>query len=96
MTMQTDVKAAACAAGTSTTAFAGRSRFKGAVLAIPAAGGTLTIKDGGASGATKFSLVVPSGDATVTSILVPGEGVLFETDMYVTCPANMPVTVFYG
>ena len=94
--MQTDVKAAACAANGSTTAFGGRSRLKGMVVALPAAGGTLTVKDGGASGATKFSLVIPSGDATVTNILIPGEGILFETDMYVTCPADMPATVFYG
>lgn len=96
MAMQYDVKAAACAAGASTTAFANRTRLKGLVIAVPAAGGTLTIKDGGAAGTTKFSLVIPAGDAVLSSILVPGEGVLFETSMYVTCPADMPVTVFYG
>jgi hypothetical protein len=94
--MQTDVKAAACAANDSTTAFNGRSRLKGMIICTPAAGGTLTVKDGGSSGATKFSLVVPAGDATVANVLIPGEGILFETDMYVTCPAGMPVTVFYG
>jgi hypothetical protein len=96
MGMQTDVKAAYCAANASTTAFAGRSRLKGLVVAIPAAGGTVTAKDGGASGDILFVFTVPSGDATVVNILVPGEGVLFKTDMYVTCSANMPVTVFYG
>ena len=94
--MQTDVKAAACAANASTTAFNGRARLKGLVAAFPATGGTLTVKDGGASGTTRFSLVVPSGDATVQNILIPGEGILFETDLYVTCPADMPATVFYG
>ena len=96
MAMQTDVKSAACPANASTTAFNGRTRLKGLVIAVPAAGGTLTVKDGGTSGTTKFSLVIPAGDATVQNILIPGEGVLFETDMYVTCPADMPVTVFYG
>jgi hypothetical protein len=94
--MQTDVKAAACAANDSTTAFNGRTRLKGLVIAAPAAGGTLTVKDGGASGATRFSLVIPAGDATMFNVLVPGEGVLFDTSLYVTCPADMPVTVFYG
>ena len=94
--MQTDVKAAACAANDSTTAFAGRARLKGFVICTPAAGGTLTVKDGGASGVTRFSLVVPAGDATVANVLIPGEGILFENDLYVTCPAGMPVTVFYG
>ena len=94
--MQTDVKAVACPANTSTTAFAGRTRLKGVVIAAPAAGGTLTVKDGGASGTTRFSLVVPAGDATVENILIPGEGILFDSDLYVTCPADMPVTVFYG
>lgn len=94
--MQTDVKAAACAANDSTTAFNGRARLKGMVIAFPAGGGTLTVKDGGSSGAIKFSLVVPAGDATVQNILIPGEGILFETNLYVTCPADMPATVFYG
>ena len=94
--MQTDVKSAACAAGTSTTAFDGRARLKGVVMAVPAGGGTLTVKDGGASGETRFSLVIPAGDATVQNILIPGEGILFQSNLYVTCPADMPVTVFYG
>jgi len=96
MAMQTDVKAAACAANTSTTAFAGRARLKGMVVAIPATGGTLTVKDGGAAGTALFTFVAPSGDATVTNIVIPGEGILFATDLYVTCPATMPATVFYG
>lgn len=96
MAMQTDVKAAYCAANDSTTAFAGRSRLKGLVVAVPAAGGTVTAQDGGASGDILFVFSVPSGDATVVNILVPGEGILFKTDMYVTCSAGMPVTVFYG
>jgi hypothetical protein len=94
--MQTDVKAAACAANTSTTAFAGRARLKGMVVAIPAAGGTLTVKDGGSGGTTRLSMVFPAGDATVTNVAIPGEGILFSTDVYVTCPAGMPTTVFYG
>jgi hypothetical protein len=94
--MQTDVKSAACAANASTTAFNGRARLKGVVVAIPATGGTLTVKDGGSGGTTKFSLTIPAGDATVQNIVIPGEGILFETDVYVTCPADMPVTVFYG
>ena len=94
--MQTDVKAAACAANASTTAFAGRARLKGMVIAVPAGGGTLTVKDGGSGGTTRFSLVIPAGDATISNVLIPGEGILFDTDMYVTCPADMPATVFYG
>ena len=94
--MQTDVKAAECAADASTTAFNGRARLKGMVVATPAAGGTLTVKDGGSSGTTRFSLVIPAGDATVVNVSIPGEGILFETDLYVTCPAGMPATVFYG
>ncbi len=96
MGMQYDVKATAIAAGqTNAAVFAGAARIKGMVVAIPAAGGTLLLKDG-SGGTTRFSFVAPAGDATVTNILVPGEGIRCDSGIYATTPADMPVTVFYG
>jgi hypothetical protein len=96
MAMQYDVKATAIAAGqTNSPVFAGPARIKGLVVSIPAAGGTISLKDG-SGGTTKFSMVVPSGDATVTNILVPGEGINCPNGIYATTPADMPITVFYG
>lgn len=96
MAIQYDVKATAIAAGqTNAAVFAGPARIKGMVVAIPAAGGTLTLRDG-SGGTVRFSFVAPAGDATVTNILVPGEGIRCENGIYATTPADMPVTVFYG
>ena len=96
MGMQYDVKSTAIAAGqTNSAVFAGPARIKGLVVAIPAAGGTLVLRDG-SGGTIRFSLVLPAGDATVTNILVPGEGIRCDSGIYATTPADMPVTVFYG
>jgi hypothetical protein len=47
MAMQYDVKATAiAAAATNAAVFAGPARIKGMVVAIPAAGGTLVLRDG--------------------------------------------------
>jgi hypothetical protein len=95
MAMQYDVQAKAIAAGqTDAAVFASRSRIKGLVVSVPAGGGTLAIKDG-AAGTTVFSFVAPAAAGTV-NIIVPGEGILCETGIYVTTPASMTVTVFYG
>ncbi len=96
MAMQDDVKATAIAAGqTNAAVFAGPARIKGMVVAIPAAGGTLVLRDG-SGGTIRFSFVAPAGDATVTNVLVPGEGIRCDSGIYATTPADMPVTVFYG
>ena len=96
MGMQYDVKATAIAAGaTNSAVFAGPARIKGLVVAIPAAGGTLVLRDG-SGGTIRFSLVLPAGDATVTNILIPGEGIRCDNGIYATTPADMPTTVFYG
>ena len=96
MAIQYDVKATAIAAGqTNAPVFAGPARIKGMVVAIPAGGGTLVMRDG-SGGTIRFSVVIPAGDATVTNILVPGEGIRCDNGIYATTPADMPVTVFYG
>jgi len=95
MTMQYDVKATAIAAGqTDAAVFAGPARIKGMVVSVPAAGGTLSLKDG-AGGTTKFSFVAP-GVLGAVNIVVPGEGILCSSGIYATTPAGMTVTVFYG
>ena len=93
--MQTDVKSAACAAGTSTTAFAGRTRVRGIAISHGATPGSVTIKDGGTGGTTVFSYTTPAV-AEGIYMLFPGEGVLCATDVYVTTPSGATATVFYG
>ena len=96
MGMQYDVKATAIAAGqTDAPVFAGAARIKGMLIGIPTAGGTLTIKNGSA-GTTVFSAVIPANAGGASNVIIPGEGIRCDNGIYVTTPANMTVTVFYG
>ena len=91
MAMQYDVKAAERL--TSGTAVASRARVKGLVVSF-ATGGTVELKDGGTSGTSRFKYTAPAAAGT-TNIVIPGEGILFETDVYVTL-SSATATVFYG
>jgi len=90
--MQTDVKAISLAV--SGSAYGGRTRVKGLVITPGASAGSVTLKDDGASGTSVFTInTIANGQ--VESILIPGEGVVFSTDVYVVL-SNATVTVFYG
>ena len=89
--MQTDVKAAERT--TTGTAYAAPTRLKGLVVSF-ATGGTVVVKDGGASGSTVFSYTAPAAAGT-TNIVIPGEGILCRTDVHVTL-ASATATIFYG
>jgi len=95
MSMQYDVKSTAIAASaTNSAVFAGPARIKGLLVSVPAAGGTMTLKDG-SGGTTLFSFVAPAVAGAV-NVVVPGEGILCNSGIYATTPAGMTVTVFYG
>ena len=91
--MQTDVKAASLTE--SGTAFAGRTRVRGIVISDTNTAGQLILRDGGVTGTIKFQLDTPNA-AFVSNILIPGEGILFETDVYAEIDDLSSVVVFYG
>jgi len=90
MGMQTDVKGADCPASTATTAYNGRTRFKGIWYSATGAS-TIAIKDGTT---TLFTFTV--GAAGVSSIWIPGEGVVCATSLIVTVGATCTAVAFYG
>jgi hypothetical protein len=92
MTMQTDVKAASMAA--SGTVFSERTRVRG-MLVEPGTGiGSVILKDGGTGGTTVMTVnTVANGEPF--SVIIPAEGVLFNTDVYAAL-TNAKATVFYG
>ena len=93
--MQTDVKSTAIAAGqTNATVIGMRSRIKGLLVSVPAAGGTMTLQDG--SGGTVVLRFVAPAIAGAVNVVVPGQGILCENGIYATTPAGMTATVFYG
>ena len=92
MAMQTDILASSLAA--SGTAFGGRTRVRGALIEPGSSAGSIVFKDGGASGVTKFTINT-SANGESFSMVVPADGILFQTDVYVAL-TNAKVTVFHG
>jgi hypothetical protein len=93
MAMQTDVKSATRTAdGTLVSA---RVRIKAVTITCTTSAGSVVLRDGGSGGTTKVELNTPAV-AEIFNILIPAEGVLFETDVYVDVTNVGSVTVFYG
>lgn len=93
MSMQTDVKSQACAAGTNTTVTSTRSRIKAITISYPTSG-TVAITDG-SGGATLYSFTAPAAVGSI-NILLPGEGILAYNGIYVTCAATTTAIVVYA
>lgn len=96
--MQTDVKSAHLSAAGSY--YAGRTRLKGIVVTPKATtAATFEIRDGSASGAVLYTMDIPSlGTPNSFYILVPAEGVLAVSGLYLTISVGSVtgITVFYG
>ena len=96
MAMQYDVKSKHLNA--SGSIYGARARIKGfSICATASASGTLLLKDGGSSGTTMIEIDIPSNsNPNSFYVLIPGEGVLCETNIYATLTNIASVTVFYG
>lgn len=101
MAMQTDVLASAVRTTDGllqdqATNNLGRTRVK-AIYIVPDTGaGSVVFKDGGASGAVKLTVNTLASSTTPDYILIPGEGLLFQTNVYVDITDIASVMVFYG
>lgn len=92
MAVQTDVKNARVNASGSLVGY--RTRVKGMVITSTGGGGSVLLKNGGSGGTTLIEIDVPT-TASFVNTLIPGEGVLFENDVYATL-TNCYVSIFYG
>ena len=92
MGMQTDVKANSMAA--SGTVFNSRTRVRGMLIEPGASDGSVVLKDGG-TGGTTIMTINTIGQKDPFPVIIPGEGVLFQTDVYIAL-TNTKATVFYG
>jgi len=96
--MQTDVLSAHLSTAGSYSA--GRTRLKGMIITPKASTvATFEIRNGSASGAVLFTMDIPSlGTPNSFYILVPGEGILASTGLYLTLSVGTVtgITVFYG
>jgi hypothetical protein len=93
MTMQYDVKAAHTEA--TGTMVSGRNRLKGYQCISGGTAGDIIFRDGGASGTIRLQFNIGTGTQPI-GLPIPGEGILFTTDIHVTLPATAKATIFYG
>jgi hypothetical protein len=94
MAMQTDVKSAHVEA--TGTMVSGRTRVKGYQCLSGGTAGDIIFRDGGSGGTIRFQFNIPNNTNNPFANLIPGEGILFTTDVHVTLPTAAKVTVFYG
>jgi hypothetical protein len=92
MTMQTDVMAGSIAATGSV--YGTRTRVRGLLVNPTASAGSIVLKDGGASGTTIMTIPT-AANGEPFSVIIPANGVVFETDVYATV-SNATAVVFYG
>ena len=94
MGMQTDVLATHVeASGTMVT---GRVRVKGYQCLSGGTAGDIVLRDGGSGGTIRLQFNIPANTNNPFANIIPGEGILFYTDVYVTLPTGAKITVFYG
>ena len=93
MSMQTDVKSGAAAAGATTTIFAGPARIKGVTISY-STGATVVLNDG-TGGTAMFSFTAPAAAGSI-NIIIPGEGIKCATNISAVVSATTTAVVFYG
>jgi len=75
----------------------GRCRIKAVYGVSGASAGSVVFKDGGSGGTTLMTLNTPTAvDQGTFWLLMPGEGILVETNLYATLTNVGSVMVFYG
>ena len=73
-----------------------RARIKSIYIVPSGSAGIVVFKDGGAGGATRLTVNTVASATQPTYMLMPGEGVLFSTNIYVDVTNIGFVMVFYG
>lgn len=66
------------------------------IVPTPSSAGSVAFKDGGSGGTTKLTVNIPNNATGGTYLLMPGEGILFRTNVYVDITTVASVMVFYG
>jgi hypothetical protein len=93
MSMQTDVKSVHTEATATVVAY--RTRVKAYHCISGGTAGDVIFRDGGASGTVLLQFNIGTGTQPI-SLPIPGQGILFQTNVHVTIPATSKITVFYG
>ena len=73
-----------------------RARVKSIYIVPSGTAGSVVFKDGGANGTTRLTVNTVASATQPTYLLLPGEGLLFSTNIYVDVTNIGSVMVFYG
>ena len=92
--MQTDVLSSHVEATGTMVSY--RTRVRGYQCLSGGTAGDIIFRDGGSGGVVRLQFNIPANTNNPFGNLIPGEGILFTTDVHVTLPTNAKVTVFYG
>ena len=101
MGMQTDVLASRprTDAGTlldQNSLVIGRCRVKAIYIVPNAAAGQVIFRDGGSGGPVKITVNTVASASTPDYVLMPGEGLLFQENVYIAPSAVLSTMVIYG
>jgi hypothetical protein len=101
MAMQTDVLAShpltsAGQALDQNSLVIGRARVKAVYIIPTASAGSVVFRDGGSGGAVKATINTLASSTAPNYMLLPGEGLLFQTNIYIAPTAVVSTTVIYG
>jgi hypothetical protein len=72
-----------------------RTRVKAYHCISGGTAGDVIFRDGGSGGTILLQFNIGTGTQPI-SLPIPGQGILFQTDVHVTIPATSKITVFYG
>jgi hypothetical protein len=73
-----------------------RCRVKSIYIVPSATAGSLILRDGGSGGAIKATINTVASASQPTYMLMPGEGLLFQTAVYGTVSNLGSATIIYG
>ena len=101
MAIQTDVLASPPLTNTGqftnqTPTALGRTRIKAVYIVPTGTAGSVVFRDGGSGGTTVMTLNTVASATQPTYLLLPGEGVLFSTNVHGTVTNVTSATIFYG
>jgi len=101
MVMQTDVYASSVRTTSGQLAdYAsnnlGRVRVRAVYIVPSGTAGSVVLKDGGSSGSARLTLNTVASATQPTYLLLPGEGMLFSSDVYAAVTSIGSVMVFYS
>jgi hypothetical protein len=78
------------------TIYAGATNLAGFQMLSGGTAGEIVFRDGGSGGTVLMRLNIPANTNNPVSMLIPGNGIRFNTDIHVTLPTSAAVTIFCG